>query len=104
MPRRKNLRDFYKNEIDEYLQKISKENELYINSTQIGPEQTVLIGSFSDNKTKNKKNYKKMKELKKEILNKFPLIEFALLRDNNLYGPNKIEYCYILEVHIPLPY
>lgn len=104
MPRIKSYKNFYKNEIDEYLQKISKENELYINSTQIGPEQTVLIGSFSDNKTKNKKNYKKMKELKKEILNKFPLIEFALLRDNNLYGPNKIEYCYILEVHIPLPY
>lgn len=100
----KERKNFYKNEIDEYLQKISKENELYINSTQIGPEQTVLIGSFSDNKTKNKKNYKKMKELKKEILNKFPLIEFALLRDNNLYGPNKIEYCCILEVHIPLPY
>lgn len=104
MSRIKSYKNFYKNEIDEYLQKISKENELYINSTQIGPEQTVLIGSFSDNKTKNKKNYKKMKELKKEILNKFPLIEFALLRDNNLYGPNKIEYCYILEVHIPLPY
>ena len=56
MPRIKSYKNFYKNEIDEYLQKISKENELYINSTQIGPEQTVLIGSFSDNKTKNKKN------------------------------------------------
>lgn len=104
MSRIKSYKNFYKNEIDEYLQKISKENELYINSTQSGPEQIVLIGSFSDNKTKNKKNYKKMKELRKEILNKFPLIEFALLRDNNLYGPNKIEYCYILEVHIPLPF
>lgn len=102
MSRIKSYRNFCKNEIDEYLQKISKENELYINSTQSGLDQIVLIGSFTDNKTENKKNYKKMKELKKEILNKFP-IEFALLRDNNLYGPNKIEYCYILEVHIPLP-
>ena len=45
-----------------------------------------------------------MEELREEILNKFPCIEFVLLRDNNLYGPNKIEYCYILEVHIPLPF
>ena len=103
MSKIKSYKNFYKNQIDEYLQKISKENELYINSTQSGLDQIVLIGSFSDNKTKNKKNYKKMKELEKEILNKFPLIEFALLRDNNLYGNNKVEYGYILEVHIPLP-
>ena len=102
MSKIKNLKDWYKNEIDKYLQKISKENNFYCNSTQSGFEQLVFIGSFADNKTKNKKNYKKMKEIKKDLLNKYPRIEFALLRDNNLYGNNKVEYGYILEVHIPL--
>ena len=100
MSREKN---FYKNEIDEYLQKVSKEKGFYINSTQSGPNQIVLIGSFANDKTTNKKNYKKMKEIMKEMENKF-FIEFSLLRDNNLYGNNKVEYGYILEIHILLPF
>ena len=102
MSRIKNLKDWYKNEIDKYLQKISKEKDFYCNSTQSGLHQLVFISSFADNKTKNKKNYKKMKEIREDLLSKFPLIEFTLLRDNNLYGNNKVEYGYILEVHIPL--
>lgn len=103
MSRRKNLRDFYKNEIDDYLHNVNKQYGFEIVSAEYAIEELIIIGAFSNSKTKYKENLRRLRKIQKEIEDRF-IKAFTLLKDANIYTQGRTEYGSRLEIKIPLPF
>ena len=100
----KERRNFY-NRLNRYLKRISKENDMPILSEQCGIEQHVVMALSTWVKTHNNSNIRKLKEISKELKEKFLGIKFSQVRSRNLYDCyGNVDYSCSLEVHIQLPY
>lgn len=94
----------FKNELDKYLKKISRENDMSILSEQCGPEQHIMMALFTWVRQENSSNIKKLEKISKEIKNKFVGVKFSQIRDRNFYNTyGDVDYGCSLEIHVLLP-
>lgn len=100
----KERKNFY-DKLDKYLKKISKEYSISIYTEQNGVEQDIIMGMYTLSKIKRNHNNKILREIGKEIKEKFIAVKFEQIKNREFYDCyGKVDYGSTLEMHITLPY
>ena len=100
----KERKNFY-DKLDRYLKKISKKYSMSIFTEQCGTEQNIIMGLYTFSKTIRNHNNKILKEIEKELKEKFMGVKFSQIRNREFYDCyGSSDYGSTLEMHILFPY